>query len=219
MGTSEWCFGEQPLSFRSLLKRYVQYVRTTATVTGSAHDTISVIRPIIPSHSPAYTSPATRDQFPVLFRSIKYAYLGEKGGMRRKLRCYVEGDTLNYFKSTKVLLQPPESARQADALTLGYNTGGTPNSGLGANVYLPSTNAGVEVELPYYSVNLFHFAFNSTGYGTTDTNEMHQSWMQNYRVNFTSSVVTGTVGYEEDYATAEDYNLMRFNGAPFYTTG
>jgi hypothetical protein len=218
-GTSDYCFGEQPLSFRALLKRYCNYQTSINATNGVAHNVALSTRPIIPSASPAYSTTAARDSNPILLRSILYAYLGIKGGMRRKIRWKVIGEVQNYTDAVKIQLRSAETAAVADPVGFTAGTVSVRGTGIGHNIYLPHTNAGVEFELPYYSNNLFHFSFNSTGYGSTAGDEMNHDWMKNFDISIDTTQTTGSMSYFEDIATAEDFNLMRYNGAPFYSTG
>jgi len=216
-GTSDFCFGEQPVSLRSLLKRYTNFATASPTVSAGAHLVVSYARPIIPSVSPLYSNAGSADTAPTLLRTMLYAYLGVKGGMRRRIRHAVTGESIGYMNAAQVTLSTAESSFNSGVVTPVYGSSIIRIRGLGSATFVPHTNAGIEVELPYYSPNLFHFAFSETGNGTTDAGEMAASWCRNFTIAFESSAVAGTLMYTEEYATAEDFNLMRYNGAPYHT--
>jgi len=215
--SADVCFGEQPVSLRSLLKRYTNYVTGSQANTNVAHQIAYYIRPIIPTISPVYATSGVSDTHPTLLRTMFYAYLGVKGGMRRRLRNYVVGEAMAPQQCVQVQMNSEETTLSSTFAPT-YTTGAFAMVGKGSATFIYNTNGGVEVEMPYYSPNLFHFAFNSTGYGTTDANEMFASWCKNYTVFFeTVSTSTNPIVFTEEYATAEDFNLMRYNGSPYYT--
>lgn len=214
--TSDVCFGEQPLSLRSLLKRYTTFALSSGAVSAAAHDSIKYTRPFYPPYSPVYSTVAAQDSNPTLFRTILPAYLGLKGGMRRRFRLWVSGDNPGLQACANVGLASADASYVSAIPSATYTTPFR-MIGLGANTFIPHTNGGVEVETPYYSPNLFQFAFKLDGLGTVDSNEMFSTWLKNIYVQFDSTAVTGTLYFSDEYATAEDFNLMRFNGAPFYT--
>lgn len=217
--TSDVCFGEQPLSFRALCKRYASYLSRVATVSGSAHNATSMTTRIIPGPSPSYGSTTIgSDATPTLLRTLLYAYLGVKGGMRKKVRYTVTGEVLGFQSPVYVQLNGLSNAMASEG-SVSFTNAVTPAvfNGYGGNISIPHTNAGIEVELPYYSPNLFHFAFNSNGDTGTDQYEMNHYWVRNFTTTFDSSALTGTGIYSQEYATAEDFSLMRFNGAPYFS--
>jgi hypothetical protein len=218
IGTSDVCFGEQPMSFRSLLKRYVRYMTANGTVTGSNPNVLTVKRPIFPGVSPTYETVPSTVSFPTFFQSLLYAYLGIKGGMRRRLRAGFSSGVDEGQHAIHVKLLTKEATAAAEAFTGNFSVGPAIINELGAATFIPHTNQGVEVELPYYSPNLFHFAFNAALIGTTDVNEMFVYWMKNYTVEFEHAAVSGNYTFIEEIATAEDFSLMRFNGAPYFTS-
>lgn len=216
--TADVCFGEQPLSFRALCKRYSTQNSKNSTTSASAHTFVSVNSRIIPSISPSFGTTTTgQDLSPTLLRTLYYAYLGVKGGMRKKLRFYCVGESLPYQNAAYVQLDGLSSTNAASTVTYVYGNAPTFLNGNGGNVYLPHTNAGIEVELPYYSPNLFQFAFNSTGNSGTDQYEMNANWVRNFTVSFDSSALSASGVFTQEYATAEDFSLMRFNGAPYFS--
>jgi hypothetical protein len=212
---SEYCFGEQPVSLRSCLKRYVTVstdsgVNTTSAV---AHNIMTFIRRTILPAYPAYgiaTSSATR---PTLQQILPYAYLGVRGSVRKRLR---------FISATA-----NSSAMQALKVTLRLNDIALTNSGFaeatsyvhisedGSAIFLPWTNGGCEVELPYYSPNLFQFAFSDNFYGTLTNGEMSTTWAKNFDIAINTYAVNSSVTLALDAATGEDFTFLRFNGAPY----
>jgi len=212
-GSCEYNFGEAPISFRALLKRYVTTHDITATAGAGAHQFLQANLPVHDFASPAYG--AVANTRPKLLWYLPYAFLGMRGGMRKRIRIRNTTEWVTPMAQVCVSLGAPTST---SAVTV--QTGGSVAiilSTKGSAQFLPYTNAGVEVELPYYSPNLFHFAFSDDGMGTVNTGEMFTTWIKQYSVQWDSTTASDPYRLSVDTATAEDFTLMRFQGAPYFT--
>lgn len=205
---SELHFGEVPVSFRNLLRRftttYVAEVSNTgllgiATYTG----------PIIPPTVPSFTTGTTYG--PALLGYLQYAYLGMRGGQRKRIR-YVTADSQGFMNAVKVGLQYPTTS-----VTTGFSFTAAsygPNQLLGGYVaFIPHTNAGIEFELPFYSNNLFHWACTSNPYNSTAA--LNNLVTQQYNAYFEVALATKSAFVEES-AVGEDFSLLRWIAAPAY---
>jgi len=217
-GTSEYCFGEQPLSFRSCIKRYIPMGDEVLSIGAGTHGSIVGSFPIIPPADPPYGSSALH---PLCIQTyLSYAYLGVKGGMRKRLKVFdMNGSGGNNDMQANMQFIVSLSAPGNSSVTISPAIAATKAlpSEEGSAVFIPRTNGGVEVELPYYSPNLFQFSFaNDFGASITD-DSFSSTWGQlyNYTVDHTNPNVT--VYVRESSAAAEDFTYIRYTGAPYYT--
>ncbi len=215
--TSEYCFGEQPVSLRSLLKRYVTTYNGSASLSATAHNYIYYNLNLIPPASPVYDGVAYAGSAPTLLEYLPLAYLGVKGGVRKRFV------TWNYASSVWQPMKTFMLSLMAPGTTH-VNSGPTLGTGVfqylyeeGTAVAMPQTNAGVEVEFPYYSPNLFHFSCNKD-FGTTVSDDSYSpDWTMQYVITCNEINPSTTQYYREDTATAEDFTFMRFEGAPYFS--
>jgi len=85
VGAAEYCFGEQPVSLRTALKRYVTTFNNRQTLGVTVHTTLAATRNILPIADPVY-SLSTSNTVPTLIHYLAYAYLGMRGGIRKRIR-------------------------------------------------------------------------------------------------------------------------------------
>jgi hypothetical protein len=202
-------FGERPVSFRQLLKRYV----ATHSVDHDAFVGLLVQRvwfPNIPTIKAAYGGPSTLQQD--LFNYLRYAYVGVRGGVRKRLRFFNTGmDNIN--AQVKITMREPTSstlpAPQTAAIVLGNTLRGTVT-------FSPHTNAGIEFELPFYTNNLFVYSFADDLISFSGTSGMETLWSRQYEVSFDAyDLSAGTI--VEETAAAEDFSFLRYQGAPYFS--
>lgn len=206
-------FGEQPLSFRSLLKRYV----TTHTESVPDREAIGYSKHISVENVIPFVSPNINGSFssdtPDLFSYLRYAYMGLKGGIRKRFR-YVANFPIAKQASVKVsLVSPTSSNTPVD----GFSSPNAISKLKGTVSFIPDTNGGIEFEIPYYSINLFSFSFNDNFVGANGADDMEKEWIRLYEVE-TDLIGNITDGRTmEESAAAEDFSFLRFEGAPFYS--
>lgn len=214
-GTSEYCFGEQPLSFRSYLKRYMTSETGSGAIGAGAHASVSWVRPIIDAPVPAYSASPVAPTALTILGYLRYAYLGIKGGMRTRWRLTTDAGSFKPTQAVVVSLRTEENNPTTSGPTTGSNN--SKLAPIGSATFIPTTNSGVEVELPFYSSNLFHFSFNDGLDGGYVSGQMINYWIRNYTVTMDNTDVSTTVRWCVDTACAEDFMLMRFMGAPYFS--
>jgi hypothetical protein len=217
--SADYFFGEQPLSFRTALKRYTQ--SATGTVSALASNTsVLLVSNIMVPPSPKFDGVAETNRS--ILKYLPYAFLAARGGMRKHVRIVNAGASANSFISGN---QSCMSA--SDDFVHSGSTGFTSSGGTngyarclqsGSVLCIPSTNGGLEFELPYYSNNLFHFSCANDWIGTNGTGEMTTEWMKYYNVRADLALSADTtVRYVEESAAAEDFTFMHYLGAPYYS--
>jgi hypothetical protein len=207
-------FGEQPLSFRALLKRYstIEVIKYTFTAT---HEQVRAYRNIIPTILPLYNSTIlVSPVFPTLYGYLRYAFLGLRGGTRQRIRFL---DTK--VKSTQSLLVC-ELTAPVTTVTEAISEPNFPTYiyAAGAVQCNPHISGGAEVEFPFYTQNNFVFSFADDLMGSAVEGEMARYWTKAFFAHWDhTGVVSDVVWMVRDFAAAEDFTLMRFCGAPYYT--
>lgn len=214
-GICEDYFGEQPLSFRALLKRFVGNQEITSSA-NTTHLYNSMKFQILPLNQLPYaaTSNALNGD---LFSHLRYAFLGIRGGIRVRIRPNTT-NTLSNLNWVKLALNGHESSFSNTCVG-----SDTPNLAVmpGSVSFVPSTNGGVEAELPFYSSNLFAICFSDV-YDDAGTyaDNMEARWFRNAR--YTVDVPNKTLAASQfsiERAAGEDFSLLRFQGAPWYVGG
>lgn len=206
-------FGEQPISFRALLKRYVTHAAYGAG-TGSGINVLRLTGNIYPGNNLPYA--ATTIVYNDLYSYLRYAYLGMRGGVRFRFR-NVGSTGVTEHMQVKVSLAPPSIGLSESIAFLGGSLGAQARLS-GTASFVPNTNGGYEVEFPFYSNNLWVFSFVDGLTGGTTTDNMSDVWFRQYYFDteYSSTTVAATSTLTE-FATAEDFSFLRFQGAPFYS--
>jgi hypothetical protein len=203
-------FGEEPSSFRMCLKRYV----TTYEDTIDRHTTdqkISADMNIFVAPEPQYGGgPAS---YLTLLGYLRYAYIGLRGGMRKRLRFLTPEDST----SQRVLISLGEPDTYA-ANSIVASVGQPQMRQKGTVAFALHTNAGVEVEIPFFTNNLFVFSCANDFFRVNPSGESEYEWMSRYYAEIDILEGNDDVRFVEESATAEDFNLMRFIGAPYYSS-
>lgn len=217
-------FGENPVSFRALLKRYVNVRRDTlgANVPASSvSDAYQLLSIWPPNYAPLgiTTTLSNRD----LFSYLRYAFMACRGGMRYR-HYFTSLAHYNDHAMTNVsLLNPGPPVAYSDNVYAPTIGSPSPVPQLdGAVTFDPNSNGGVEVEIPFYNSMLYAYSFSDNMYGSptgADGNyNSYQTW--NYQISY--PVVNNTTSAQPiyastDFATGEDFMFMRYIAAPFYT--
>jgi len=216
---SELYFGERPVSFRALLKRYTTSSIYSITIgTLATHAYGYLIDRIFPINNLPLDATAPIDsRVSPLMTYLQYAFMGAKGGIRKRLTTNGFSDASVTNSLWRVSLVSPGTS---ETTSTGITTSSVPTSKLiGTSSFITSSNAGVEVELPYYSNNLFWFAFSDSASGYLPTDQYENSWTRMYTLEF--QIRGGTYSVPSyisvDTSTGEDFMLFRYQGAPYYT--
>jgi hypothetical protein len=219
-------YGEVPVSFRALLKRYVgstdRYV-SLPTTAATAYVVWDV--GIYPFQTLPYGVDApyfTKD----LFSYLRYAYLGVRGGYRHRVRTQFAGGlrAYSYFKATLLPEDTSEAVTDPEYIVTGGGTNiSRATSQLSGTVSMDrSSNGGMEFEFPFYSRNKFHFAFADDYIGSNPGGayNMTDRWFRNVSYSFFPSTITAATSLRctIDVASAEDFTFLRFQGAPHFTS-
>jgi hypothetical protein len=203
-------FGERPLSFRALLKRYTTTDTWSFAADATTRKVFQANRTIYPKLNVEYGDVSST--YPNLLSYLRYAYVGLRGSYRHRLRYYGETGS-DLLKFSNVTLDAPSnsSSTSSNISTPKYT------SMNGTVTILPHCNGGIEFELPYYSNNLFLFSFADNLVGVNNSMEMEEIFLRKYTHGLTSTIATSDVTVYNDTAPGEDFCLIRFQGAPFYS--
>lgn len=212
-------FGERPVSFRALMKRFV----TLCTATGAVaigKNTLTFTDSILPEIGIPYGNFPTADYNRDLWNYLRFAYMGMRGSIKKRIR-FIDQRLDMPSAGAIVSLENEGSVSPSPSYlptTLGPLTNRTDLNG--SVVYDLHNNSGVEVELPFYSRNLYHYAFAYDGVGTNPGGDPNFDtvWTRTYKatVSFTSAVSDFTY-VNADCAAGEDFIFFRYMGAPHYS--
>lgn len=207
-------YGEQPVSFRQYLKRYFT---TRATLNATAFEFTGLPNSVVPQVLCAVGLTGSVNSRTNLFDYLRYAYLGLRGSFRKRLR--MKGTTFQPTDLVTVHVDNPTTQLNPPAVFNAAND--IYNNSLGYAFFVPSTNGGIEVEVPFYNDNLFipsgltttelSALLNTTIYGLLDYR------VYNYNTYTAVADYNGaTVTCFEDTSIGEDFTFLRFMGAPFF---
>jgi hypothetical protein len=211
-GTCEYHFGEQPLSLRACLRRYVRTFSGTAT-SGATYWAVNLTSRSIQPATPSYGGGA--DTQPKLITYLPYAFLGVRGGMKKRVRFHGSSG-LNAITPYVIVSNVSPFTAITPATTFSTSPGVVWQKG--SICYVAHTNAGIEFEIPYYSNNLFQFSCSTDFIGTNGTGDMIPDWPKGYTCYKEEYGLTGQTWYGvETSAAAEDFMFMRYLGAPYFT--
>jgi len=205
-------FGEVPTSFRSLMKRFVTdntLDGTTVGITGQA--VVKLVDNSIPKILPIFNINSTfNTERYTLLGYLRYAYIAMRGGLRRRVSfpgLELAGGTAR----VKVALNNPSDTTVATALSYANSVPST-SSMTGSVMYIPSTNGGVEFEVPFYSNNLFVPSGTTAPFDQGDP--MFCSWgLRNYSVTVEAKG-GNTFNSIVEIATGEDFILAGYIAPP-----
>jgi len=208
-------FGEQPVSFRSLMKRYVTTrVNSFTLAAGSLGVGYFTFRSFPVSAVPYGT---TNNKVSELFTYLRYAYLGYKGGIRSifGVSSTTSAQLIPFVTARVSLLQPSTSFSDSYV----FNAGDMLTSALEGTV-INNMNFGstLHVETPFYSNNLFVYPISETlDDGLASLDMMEATWCRGFKVAIFLNSSPTTVKAELTQAAGEDFSFLRFLGAPYYT--
>jgi len=211
-------FGENPVSFRLLMKRFVSVgLQTITTSTGTFH-IISYQQNNIPKMKAAYSTAPSSQPVLNLIDYLRYAFLGIRGGIRYRWRFLqpLNSDIYKFALVSNMLPEVDAANAVNDVNAVGSSI---PAQLRGSVAYNFNNNAGIEYEVPFYTNNLFVFSFSYTldgGQNTTD-DDMETSWIRRHELAFWYNTASARIDQDYEVATGEDFNFLRFGGAPYYS--
>jgi hypothetical protein len=202
-------YGEEPRSLRPLLKRYFPTFWDTPPTAYHIDGYYEANLPIFPSFTP--TIGGGTEPNPTLWSHMRYAYAAMRGSMRKRVR--FTGSNLEVGGHVFVSLDVDRDA--SGTFIPGFYTGRTASVLDGTLQFVPTTNGGIEVDLPFYSNNLYAFSPVGDPYGG-DPN-MDPITSRRYKVQWQAP--RGDVGatFAEESACGEDFSFLRFIAAPPYS--
>jgi hypothetical protein len=210
---SEYHYGEEPISFRALCKRFA--VSSTHSIAGAAltNQSIRIRERVFPPNLLPFG--ATAPTLPVdMFTYLRYAFVAARGGIRK--RAHILGDfATRRYHQVKARNYITTSTDTSSVTVLTTPVRATIN---GTVTFAPASNAGLEFEVPFYSDNLFWFSFADDMVGTNNSGEMLTEWNKLYDFEFDAPDTLPDTVVDFETAAAEDFTFMRFQGAPYYTT-
>jgi hypothetical protein len=210
---SELHFGEMPVSFRTLLKRFATTDnRTLESSQPSSGVGIKYTAKIIPSLLPSYDDDAS---VPNLLGYLRYAYTAMRGGFRKRIKLL--GPNIMETAHAKVSLLPPNGFTEPYVLDWFIQPNGSFSYLDGTTTFVPMTNSGFEVEIPFYTNNLFVWSCSSNPTDGTDTT-LDTLMTHNYLFEYDYRGENDYFQVCEETATAEDFSLIRFVGSPPFMT-
>jgi len=205
-------FGEEPISFRSLLKRYVLMQNfTVAAEATSTPKRLSIVGNIYPLDGAPYGSAVAHRE---IFSYLLGAYVGIRGGMRYRFKTNVNLGYSSLTQAKVSLAEPGTTVAETVTISTGTPAEATPT---GTVTFVPNTNGGIEAEFPYYSNNLFELAF-ALNHRSSDSSDVMCQFRYNrwrFAIDMQTSNSAGT--FTTEIATGEDFCLMRFQGSQFYS--
>jgi len=198
-------FGETPTSFRPLLKRFA--TTRTAEFSSTLSGPVGIICPIIPGRSGG-SNPL---DLLTLFNLCRRAFIGLRGSLRKRVRIVPRSFEHQALAQFKVSLLA-DGAANIFVINTGTPSTAGRSSVEGTTTFAPHTNAGVEVEIPMYTNNLFIFCDD-----TYFDNKQEIEYLRNYKIEMdfnTTSVSDVDCHYWEETATGEDFTFLGYLAPP-----
>jgi len=206
------CFGEEPLSFRSCLKRFHSTYAATILPSGTAEQVLAVLSNVVPIPVPNYGEVGTLSEIynDDLFSYLRYGYVGMKGGLRKRARM-IGIDTGDAMNQVKVSLTYEDNYIDNFG---GFNEGSSLSTRTGTVSFVPDTNAGIEYEIPWYTTNVWGFSFSGLVFPNISTVDVRA--VRRYLFSADAPGKSSPAKFIEETATGEDFSFLRFQGAhPF----
>lgn len=227
-------FGESVVSFRSLLRRYnFTCAHSFSGETGNANGVTAFtlqwpVMPLFPGEANSGRF-GTADQqvHNILLTYLLRAYTGWRGGIRKKL-AYIQnlnsGNVLQFVaREQDDATQYTTSSRFLQTTALSYSEATVckewlvihPNLWEGGVLNQTSTNAGLEVEVPFYRPVRFALARNVNVVDGVADDYSHTETLR-YTYALPQASVSENEMVCEYIATGEDFSLFYFVNAPSY---
>jgi len=204
-------FGEIVTTFRLPGRRYVETDEIAIASTAGA-GFISAELPMYPRVKYPYGSISTYTKETGLFEYLRFAYLGMRGGIKKRAFFDLTGAD-RHTDAIKVGLQ---AAATTVIPSTSFSTTINVISKLRGTVsFMPSSNAGVEFEIPNYMTTLFMFSCANdlvgTSYGGLNYLTLR---LYSYLAEIRTSSATAAGTYYEESALGEDFSFYRFLSSP-----
>jgi len=204
------------------MKRFVTTCSAVGTSAATAHQTVTLTDDIFPPIANPMTATASSFNQQDLWSYMRYAYVGLRGSVKKRIRmCNIAPPSGAQTIEGVIITLLGESSSEVGTPTVTFAANG-PTTLIttleGSSVFVPINNAGVEVDFPFYSKNLFHFSFADNFVGTNPggTGNMDTAWTRSFTLKTAGSWNAGVVRFWVDCAAGEDFTFLRFQGAPVY---
>jgi hypothetical protein len=212
---TEFHFGELPLSFRAILKRFMSYDTAQSISMAPGDVMVRATKPIWSEPRPVFGGGAT-SSYPNFYSYLRYAYIGFRGGMKFRVG-FMTGYEFGSLEKVKIRMVAP-SLVASDILTASSNQSDFASRYEGTVEYIPRTNGGVEFGLPCYTNNLFGISFSNDPFPATNT-MVDPRLSRSFQVAIPVTDDTSTGKFQLEFAGAEDLAFFGFNGGvPFIAT-
>lgn len=207
-------FGEAILSFRPLCKRFVDTNDLQMGDDSATWGTVATgIFPIFPELRPS-TGVTTAIRYCSVMSFVRRAFMGMSGGIKKRLRMvgmHSGGETDRFT----VRLTNQEEGQYLPAIF--YEDDSCAQSRqIGSLAFVPTTNGGIECEIPFYTNNLFVPAGKRFAWSATQNAFDAVGYMRYIAEWEIRSGIAGGIFVEES-AAADDWTVFRFIGAPPFT--
>lgn len=207
-GINQHYFGEEPISFRSYLRRFVRSYSEDYVKGDSILRSVRLFGRSIPPCKPNYgeiTQTGAVD--PNWLTHMRYCYLSMRGGIRKRI---LLADTEASSASPVLVFLKYEDELTATSITASAFIGYFPQTG--GVMFIPQTNSGIEFEIPFYSTNTWGFAQNENYFPSNSLVERKSNYK--YELNYGLGGPPRTAKIIEYSAIGEDFNLCNFIAAP-----
>lgn len=209
-------FGEEIVSFRSLLKRFhptayldlTSQVATGPRIITSTFTTLPLDNYSITSATPTYSVILEN-----LFGYLRYGFLGFRGSLRKRVMHFSDGFSTELMRTvvaTRFNSQPNPTVSTGNIPALTRLDG--------AVAFVQHTNGGIEFEIPFYSQNLFQVAFARDTLGTNPPEGMRLTWSSGYNVYSEYLGPLSASVVHEETASGEDFSFFGFVASPFFVS-
>lgn len=213
-GQASHFYGESILSFRSMFKRFTECNRVTFTP--AANKTYTYSSSTYPTNLFRMGHDGSSDTFGVsAFNHVRLAFLTMRGSIRKRLCVLSDVNLLN--APIYVTLKEDESSTN-DNSTVDDISDGIVDLMNGFAIYIPSTNAGIEFEIPYYSNNLFSWSATQDPFDFNAGEPQDVYILRGFKAHITAPGTPTYFSVRELFATGEDFQMSCFLGAPPYVS-
>lgn len=207
-------FGEMPVSFRGLCKRFTSFqgydANTPFIASGGTVRGIAYRRSIFPPITAGYTGVASTN-YPNLLGYLRYAYLGMRGSMKHRISI-VGSYGVAPLNSTKISLANPDTTSYPTLIQL-TDAQISESTLTGTVQFMPITNAGIEFETPMYTNNLFGISFSTDPFPASNSN-VESTLTRDFIATIGVTSLSSAAYLNHEMAAGEDFTFLRFQGAP-----
>lgn len=211
-------YGEQIVSLRSMMKRFTdEYTPTTTPGAANSYYFCEFLN--YPQGTGFPGQPTTIVPNINMLDFLRYSFLGMRGSIRRRIQCEV--DTQLNFSPAYVYMGKDTDTYSAASGSIAPGATNYPINMLdGATTHMLETNAGIEIEIPFYSSDLF---IPSGTYGLYTVPPGSTAWNMSIPKKVTAvfrpSGTPTVVRFRTQFATGEDFQLFWFmNTLPFLSS-